>query len=55
MEDNRDDNARSGLDRRKFLGALGATAAAGVFLESGGALKAPAHHRRSFTRIRSAI
>ena len=36
MEDHRDDNARSGLDRRKFLGALGATAAAGVFLESGG-------------------
>jgi len=36
MEDERDKEARSGLDRRKFLGALGATAAAGMFLESGG-------------------
>ena len=36
MEDDRDEQARSGLDRRKFLGALGATAAAGVFVELGG-------------------
>jgi arylsulfatase A-like enzyme len=40
MEDNRDDKARSALDRRKFLGALGATAAAGVFLKSGGRAEA---------------
>jgi len=36
MEDERDDQTWPGLDRRKFLGAFGATAAAGVFLESGG-------------------
>jgi hypothetical protein len=58
MEDNRDEKAGPGLDRRKFLGALGATAAAGIFVESGGgALKAPAKTLRlryRSTRIHTA-
>jgi arylsulfatase A-like enzyme len=36
MDDKRDEKQPEGLDRRKFLGALGASAAAGVFLDSGG-------------------
>jgi len=36
MADHPDEQVRPGLDRRKFLGALGAAAAAGVFLESVG-------------------
>jgi hypothetical protein len=36
MDNKQDQKPPEGLDRRKFLGALGASAAAGVFLDSGG-------------------
>jgi hypothetical protein len=36
MDDKRDDQKETGVNRRRFIGALGAAAAAGAFLDRGG-------------------
>lgn len=36
MDEKRDEQKSAGVNRRRFIGALGAAAAAGAFLEHGG-------------------
>jgi hypothetical protein len=37
MDEKRDEQKQAGVNRSRFIGALGAAAAAGAFLERGGA------------------
>lgn len=46
-----DDKGQSGINRRRFLGALGAAAAPGAILETGG--RAHKTHRSTTSKIRS--